>query len=185
MLGGEESAEQVEPEYVRAESHGDDPTRHLEDCRRLAKQGYRPVSITASSNDRGATLVASVWRRPKLSPKERDRLAFRQVNAAITLLLIEKGDLVWPHLQLGADGDPTVRSRIIHRLAMEQSTSGRIWARFQELNRGSERAASSGAVKTNKVLIDPQNSERLRVDPGDRRVRRRRSCPIEMRSSIS
>ena len=100
----------------------------------------------------------------------------RQANAAITLLLIGRDNLVWPYLRLEADKDPTVRSHIIHRLAMEEPAIGRVCIgrvckRLQELNRG-------GAGRGERRLQDgrdplPRSDLRATgVDLGPRRVRK-------------
>lgn len=104
------------PEFARAESHGGDPAAHLEECRALALQGYRPVSLSVAEMQDRSVVAASVWRRPVVLPSAKEAWAIRHANAAISLLLLKQYDSIWPLLRSERRMDPTVRSHLIHRL---------------------------------------------------------------------
>jgi CHAT domain-containing protein len=71
------------------------PAEHLKQCRRLAAQGYRPVSVSVLPAKKGQTVAASVWQRPlsrdlalayQLSVNARRLADEGNVAAAVTLL---------------------------------------------------------------------------------------------------
>jgi formylglycine-generating enzyme required for sulfatase activity len=112
-------------DLVSAESHDLDPVRHLDRCRQLMKEGYRPVSISVVSvqdepsvtplpASQLGTRVASVWHRPVVPEAAKDALAKGQARAAVTLLRLDQPDpdRLWSLLQLGPD--PSVRTYMIH-----------------------------------------------------------------------
>jgi formylglycine-generating enzyme required for sulfatase activity len=113
-------------DLVSAESHDLDPVRHLDRCRQLTKEGYRPVSISAvslqdespvtpgSETFHPRTLVTSVWHRPVVPDAAKVALAKSQARAAVTLLRLDRPDRLWHLLQF--DPDPTVRTYVIHLL---------------------------------------------------------------------
>jgi formylglycine-generating enzyme required for sulfatase activity/tetratricopeptide (TPR) repeat protein len=119
-----------------AESHGLDPVQHLQKCRELAAQGYRPAAISVASLDslgaatarerqadplpnRGSDgrnfVTASVWHRPVIPESAKDALAKRQAQAAVALLQLGQGERVWPLLQ--HKPDPRLRTYLIHLLS--------------------------------------------------------------------
>ncbi|MBV9124395.1 MAG: formylglycine-generating enzyme family protein, partial [Planctomycetes bacterium] len=100
---------------VSAESHGLEPSPHLQRCRELAAQGWRPAAISVAWVDPGKPLAtASVWHQPAGSAA-RDHLARRQAQAAVTLLHLNRPERVWPLFQHRPD--PRLRTWLIHRLA--------------------------------------------------------------------
>jgi formylglycine-generating enzyme required for sulfatase activity len=93
-----------------------DPAHHLLRCRQLAQEGYRPAAIAAAwlGSDRPLA-TASIWHRIVISEADRDALARRQAQAAVTLLHLGRPERVWPLLQHRPD--PRVRSFLIHLLS--------------------------------------------------------------------
>jgi formylglycine-generating enzyme required for sulfatase activity len=157
---GENASRKGESEFIRAETHGDDPVAHLKECKRLAGQGFRPVSISATEVDGLTRLIASIWRRPKLDPDERDRQAIRRANVAVTLLLVDRPEQVWPLLQLRSEEDPTVRSHLIHSLARYRRTLHHVWTRLQALNSAQLMPVGTPHRTMDEALFDPNRSER-------------------------
>jgi formylglycine-generating enzyme required for sulfatase activity len=97
--------------------HGLSAEAHLERCRELAGQGYRPVALSlVMVPDQKGPLAASVWHRPVLPSAEQERLARRQATAAATLLHLKQPDAVWPLLRHSPD--PTVRSYLVQRVGL-------------------------------------------------------------------
>jgi formylglycine-generating enzyme required for sulfatase activity len=98
------------------EAHGLDPARHLERCRELARQGYRPAALAAAETVAGRPPVtASVWHRPVVPEAARDALALGQARSAAALLRLGQGGKVWPLLR--HTPDPRLRTYLIHSLA--------------------------------------------------------------------
>jgi formylglycine-generating enzyme required for sulfatase activity len=98
------------------EVHGLGPHAHLERCRELAAQGYRPRAIGAASFTAGDPLVtASIWYRPAVLEQQKDVLARRQAKAALALLRIGQADSAWRRLL--HTPDPRLRTYLIHLLA--------------------------------------------------------------------
>jgi formylglycine-generating enzyme required for sulfatase activity len=92
-----------------------DPAKRLERAPALMKAGYRPVAWSAARTAAGGSLVsASVWHRPVISEPNLDKLAHRKARAAVALVRLGKGEIVWPLLQLSPD--PRLRSFIINGL---------------------------------------------------------------------
>lgn len=96
--------------------HGLPPEQHLERCRHLIAQGYRPAAISvAAIGQDGHKVTASVWHRPVVSEEEKEKLAKRQANAAVGLVKMGTPETVWPLLKHSPD--PRVRSYLVHRLS--------------------------------------------------------------------
>ena len=95
--------------------YGLDPAAHLQKCRELIAQGYRPVSWSvARTTPEGPPVAASVWHRPVVSEEVKDRLAERQARAAVALVRMGKAEEVWSLLRHSAD--PRLRSFIVNWL---------------------------------------------------------------------
>ncbi len=95
--------------------YGLDPLAQLQQCRELASQGYRMVSLAAARISPDAPPVtASVWHRPTVSEQAKDQLAERQARAAIALLRMDRAEEVWPLLRHSPD--PRLRSFVINWL---------------------------------------------------------------------
>ena len=118
------------------ETHGLATGAHLERCRELAAQGYRPAALSVALVS-GKTLTASVWHRPNPKQDERERLARRQATGAATLLTMNaptdalllfrqrpdpeaRSQFVWRCGQLSVDPNMIVR-----RLDEEMDVSAR------------------------------------------------------------
>jgi formylglycine-generating enzyme required for sulfatase activity len=112
------------------ELHGLAPLVHLEQCRRLTAQGWRPVGISAAEIIPGQPVVtASVWQRPRLSESAREALAQRQAGAALALARLGETERVWPLLAHGPY--PEARSRLIHLLGPDGVPAGTVAARLR------------------------------------------------------
>ena len=97
--------------------HGLDPAAHLERCRELAQQGYRPASVAAIAAEAvhvPLPSTASVWHRPVIAETALDALARRQANAAAALMRLGEPELAWPLLHHSRD--PRRRTYLLHRL---------------------------------------------------------------------
>ena len=94
---------------------GLDPAAHLQQCRELIAQGYRPVSLSVTrTTPEGPLVTASVWHRPVITEEIKDRLAERQARAAVALVRMGKAEEVLPLLRHSAD--PRLRSFIVNWL---------------------------------------------------------------------
>lgn len=92
------------------------PEQHLEECRQLAEEGFRPVAISVGTDSLAEQVrTASVWHRPVISEQDQERLARRQANAAIALLRMDEADEVWSLLKFTPT--PQARSYLIHWLS--------------------------------------------------------------------
>ena len=95
--------------------YGLDPTAHLQKCRELIAQDYRPMSLSLARTTPNEPLVAaSVWHRPVVGEEVKDRLAERQARAAIALVRLGEAEGVWPLLRHSAD--PRLRSFLVNWL---------------------------------------------------------------------
>jgi formylglycine-generating enzyme required for sulfatase activity/tetratricopeptide (TPR) repeat protein len=117
---------------VRFEStpvFGIDPNAHLQKCRELITQGYRPVSLSAArTTPGGQPAAASAWQRPRVQEDVKDRLAERQARAAIALARLGKADEIWPLLRHSPD--PRLRSFILNWLSPLGVDPGMVAAEF-------------------------------------------------------
>jgi formylglycine-generating enzyme required for sulfatase activity/tetratricopeptide (TPR) repeat protein len=96
------------------ELHALEPVEHLSRCRELASQGYRPASVAVGEiRPREPLVAASIWHRPVMTESDKERLAMRQANAAVTLTRLEPDKRIWSLLK--HKPDPRVRSWLIHR----------------------------------------------------------------------
>jgi formylglycine-generating enzyme required for sulfatase activity/tetratricopeptide (TPR) repeat protein len=158
--------------------YGLDPAGHLEKCRALIAEGYRPVSVSlARSSPQGPLVTASVWHRPAVSEEARDYLAGRQVRAAASLIRLGQAGEVWPLLRHSSD--PRLRSFIVNWLCLlgaDPNTVAAELARLDSLPRPAERGAggtplvgsgrrpgegsSAPATAMNAILFDTETSTR-------------------------
>ncbi len=99
-----------DPSREAGESHGLSISAHLERCRELAMQGYRPAALSVGG---GKTVTASVWHRPYPKQDRREQLARRQATGAVTLLKMDEPADAWPLLRHRPD--PEARSQFIWR----------------------------------------------------------------------
>lgn len=127
----------VSHRFESTEFHGQAIEASVEQAQALANQGFRPHSISTIRTANGALLTSTVWHRAVLSVGERVAYSKRQARAAITLVHLDRANLVWPFFREGRD--PTVRTELIHlwnefasdrqllarRLAVETDTSAR------------------------------------------------------------
>ena len=107
---------QVSAEFEAKKLHGLSPKEHLDRCRELLAEGYRPVAISvASIVDDQPPVTASVWHRPLITEEAQEELAQRKANAAIGLLRTGDAERVWPLLQ--HQPDPSLRSWLIRKMS--------------------------------------------------------------------
>jgi formylglycine-generating enzyme required for sulfatase activity len=109
-------------DYVQVQ--GVTAEEQLQRGRDLARQGYRPVALSAASH----TLTASIWHRPVIPEDAKERLAKRQANAAVALLRLGQDARVWP--QLRHQPDPQGRSYLMERLSPLQADPRRLIERL-------------------------------------------------------
>src|SRR5262249_59047438 len=94
--------------------YGLDPAAHLQKCRELTAQGYRPVSLSlARVTPEGPLVTASVWHRPVVEEGVKDRLAERQARAAGALARMGKAEEGWGLLRHRAD--PRLGGLLVNR----------------------------------------------------------------------
>jgi len=139
--------------------HGLDPVAHLERCRELIVQGYRPVawSVTRTTPD-GPPLAASVWHRQLVKEEVKDQLAERQARAAIALVRLGRAAEVWPLLRHSPD--PRLRSFIVNWLNPMGADPGLIAAEFARLDSPTTRHPPPATQKMDAILFHPETSTR-------------------------
>jgi formylglycine-generating enzyme required for sulfatase activity len=107
---------QVEEGMESTEVHGLPPAEHLARCRDLASQGFRIAAISGIRPDGDpGPVIASVWQRPTLPERVRQRDADRRGMAALALLRLGDEAPAWDRLR--AQPDPSLASAIIHGLS--------------------------------------------------------------------
>jgi len=110
--------------------YGRDPAAHLEDCRKLAAQGCRIVSVSVSRTSlEGPLVAASVWHFPVVSEQAKLHLAERQARAAVALVRLGQPEKVWPLLRHSAD--PGLRSFIVNWLQPLGANASAVAAEFK------------------------------------------------------
>jgi serine/threonine protein kinase/formylglycine-generating enzyme required for sulfatase activity len=143
---------------------GLDPGAHTARCRELMAQGYRPVSISATTTiPDGSPVTASVWHRPVVSDDVKDALAMRQARAAIALARLGKADAVWPLLRHSAD--PRLRSFIVNWLYPLGADSGDLGAEIAKIDARSTGHASSGAARSTAAGLPAEKMAAILFDP--------------------
>lgn len=147
--------------FTSKKVHGLDPRQHLEECKKLLTQRYRPISLAVAQFQPDQPLVtASVWHRPVVPDDAKEKLAKRQATAAVVLLKMNKPDKVWPLLQ--HHPDPRVRSYLIHRLRTLEAPVLAILKRLEETREVSERRALLlGVGQLGEQAIPPNERDRL------------------------
>ncbi len=139
--------------------YGLEPAAHLQKCRSLIAQGYRPVSWSASRTRPGEPVVtASVWHRPVVSEEVKDRLAERQARAAISLVRMGKAEEVWKLLQHSAD--PRLRSLILNWLNPLGADFKLIAATLEHIDPKSQPTPVAGQQRIDAILFHPETSKR-------------------------
>lgn len=90
------------------------PEEYLELSQSMIAEGFRPRAACSliSSASKSQTCL-SIWYRPLICEKAKDRLAKRQANAAVALLKMSRSENVWPILKHRPD--PRARSYLVHR----------------------------------------------------------------------
>ncbi len=107
------------------DSHGLDPGRHLQHCRELIAQGWRPASLAVAGMGEGESLTtASVWHRPGVKEQDREKLAERQAQAAAGLVQLGRTDALWPRLRHNTAGEKPEQVRLRNLLIERLPTLG-------------------------------------------------------------
>jgi formylglycine-generating enzyme required for sulfatase activity len=94
----------------------------------LASPQARPLVATLLTGEIDKKLAADL----PFSDDKREKLAKRQVNAAVALLCLGQPEKVWPLLKRTPPDDPRVRSYLIHRLGPLGADVGAILKRLDE-----------------------------------------------------
>ena len=149
----------ADPGFEAIPSYGSDPAAHLERCRELIQQGYRPVSFSvARTRIEGPLVASSAWRRPSVSEVARDALAERQARAAVARLRLGHTDALWPLLKHNAD--PRLRSFIVNGLSPLGADLTPLVTEFTLLNSPATRHAPPATQKMDEILFHPETSQR-------------------------
>jgi formylglycine-generating enzyme required for sulfatase activity/tetratricopeptide (TPR) repeat protein len=139
--------------------YGLDPAAHLQKCRELTAQGYRPVSWSlARTTPRGPLVAASVWHRPVVGEEIKDRLAERQARAAVALVRMGKAEEVWSLLRHSAD--PRLRSFIVNGLDPLGADPGTISTEFDRIDPHAKPTPAPGQQRMDAILFHPETSMR-------------------------
>ena len=142
--------------------HGLDPAAHLQKCRELITQAYRPVSLSVARTTPSEPLViASVWHRPVVSEEVKDRLAERQARAAIALVRMGKAEEVWSRLRHSPD--PRLRSFILNWLSPLGADPRVVADKLNRIDSNSKPTPAPGQQKMDAILFHPETSMRRAV----------------------
>ena len=144
----------VEDEVIE----GRDPAEHLQRAGSSRTTAYHPVALSvATITPEGRLVATSVWHRPVVSERERDRLAERQARAAIALVRLGKTEEVWPLLRHGPD--PRLRSFIVNWLRLLEAKPTPLIEQLAHLG-PARRGPSGSRGKTKDILFDRDVSTR-------------------------
>jgi eukaryotic-like serine/threonine-protein kinase len=139
--------------------YGLDPAAHLQKCRGLIAQGYRPVSWSASHTaTEGPPVTASVWHRPTITEETKDRLAERQARAAVAMVRLGKAEEFWQLLRHSAD--PRLRSFIINWLSPLGADPKLIAAELDKIDPNVTPTPAQGQQFIDAVLFHSETSQR-------------------------
>ena len=138
---------------------GFDPTSHLQRCRDLIAQGYRPVSWAATrTSPEGSPITASVWHRPTVSEETKDQLAERQARAAIAMIRMGKAEEMWSLVQHSPD--PRLRSFILNWLKPLAADPKLIAGELDHIDANVKPTPTLGQQKMDAILFHPETSMR-------------------------
>ena len=138
---------------------GLDPAAHLQKCRELIAQSYRPVSWSVSKTATEALpITASVWHRRKITEATKDRIAERQARAAVALVRMGKAEEVWSLLRHSAD--PRLRSFIVNLLSPLGTDPELIAAELKRIDPDAKPTPVQGQQKMDAILFHPETSMR-------------------------
>jgi formylglycine-generating enzyme required for sulfatase activity len=139
--------------------YGLEPDVHLNKCRELITEGYRPISWSTSRTAiEGPLVIASVWHRPTVQEDVKDRLAERQARAAVALVRLDKAEEVWPLLRHSAD--PRLRSFIVNWLNPLGADPKLIAAELDRIDPKAKPTPAQGQQFMDAVLFQPETSQR-------------------------
>jgi formylglycine-generating enzyme required for sulfatase activity len=139
--------------------YGLDPATHLQKCRELIAQGYRPISCSVNRCDPSGPLVtASLWRRPAVQEDVKDRLAERQARAAIGLIRLGRAGQVWALLRHSPD--PRLRSFILNWLSPLGADPRLIAAELDHIDPNAKPTPAPGQQLMDAILFHPETSQR-------------------------
>ncbi len=146
-----------DPRFEAIPIFGDDPAAHLQKCRELSAQGYRPVSWSMTrSNPEGPLVSASVWHRPTIHEEVKDQLAERQARAAVAMVRLGRAEAVIPLLRHSPD--PRLRSFIVNWLHPLNTDPKILATEFDRIDPNVKPAP--GQQKMDAILFDQATSMR-------------------------
>ena len=159
--------------------YGLDPAAHLQKCREVIAQGYRPVSWSVShTTPEGRLVTTSVWHRPTIQEDIKDQLAERQARAAVALLRMGKAEEVWHLLRHSAD--PRLRSFIVNLLSPSGAEPRHLATELDQIDPHAKPNPALGQQRMDAILFHPETSQRRalilalgtygadRLSPGER-----------------
>jgi serine/threonine protein kinase/formylglycine-generating enzyme required for sulfatase activity/tetratricopeptide (TPR) repeat protein len=139
--------------------YGLDPTAHLQKCRELIAQDYRPVSWAATrTTPEGQSITASVWHRPTVSVEVKDRLAERQARAAIAMIRMGKTEEMWSLMRHSPD--PRLRSFMLNWLNPLAADPKLIAGELDHIDANVKPMPRPGQQKMDAILFHPETSMR-------------------------
>jgi formylglycine-generating enzyme required for sulfatase activity/tetratricopeptide (TPR) repeat protein len=139
--------------------YGFDPAAHLQKCRELIANGYRPASLSVVRTiPEGSLATAALWHRPPVKEDVKDRIAERQARAAISLVRMGKADEVWALLRHSTD--PRVRSFILNWLNPLGADPRLIVTKLDQIASSTKPTLAPGLQRIDANLFDPDTSMR-------------------------
>jgi len=137
-------------QFESRESHGLSPAEHLHQCRTMQQNGYRLVSISATSVD-GNVVTASVWHRPLVPKESIEALARRQANAAAAMARLGKREELLPALRI--TDDPESLTQFVHRCREEGVTTAQLLECLKVADRSRQALGSNARRIEDRVLF--------------------------------
>ncbi|MCE9561260.1 MAG: SUMF1/EgtB/PvdO family nonheme iron enzyme [Planctomycetes bacterium] len=130
---------------------------HVQKSRDLAVAGWRIVALDVS----GSGKAASIWHRPVMQDAAIETLSKRQANAAAVLLTLGESESVWPLFAFPKNGDPSVRSYLLERLAAIGADPKTLMQRFEAETNVSAKRALLIALGDFPLELVPANEREL------------------------
>jgi formylglycine-generating enzyme required for sulfatase activity/Flp pilus assembly protein TadD len=136
--------------FESSQSYGLSPPEHLTQCRKLRADGFRLVSVSATSTG-GEVVTASVWLRPLVPRDNREALARRQANAAAALARLSQTEKLFPALRI--TDDPESLTQFVHRCREEGVTPLQLLTCLKLANQNRLALNGDGRLREDRVLF--------------------------------